>query len=371
MRDYINEYRDPALIGAIASQIARENKRLCESGERQINIMEICGGHTHTIMKYGISQLLPANIRFIHGPGCPVCVMPKERIDHAITLAEMPDTILATLGDMIRVPGSKKTLQEARSAGADIRALYTPLDLIKIARENPRKKVIFFAIGFETTTPMTAILLEKTIALGLKNLFFHINHILVPPPVRAIMLDGGEIDAFLGPSHVSVITGYQIFAPIATEFKTPITVSGFEPSDVLQGVLMILRQFNEGRREVENQYSRAVSAKGNEKAQELIAKYMLSRESFRWRGLGDIKKSALKLRENYAEFDAEVVFKEFLSYEPIDDHKLCLCAEILKGKKSPLDCKVFGKACAPRSPLGSCMVSGEGACAAYYKYGLK
>jgi hydrogenase expression/formation protein HypD len=362
--DYINEYRDPQLIAALSLQIRREVTR-------PINIMEICGGHTHTIMKFGVPQLLPPQINFIHGPGCPVCVMPKERIDQAIALANTRGVVLATLGDMIRVPGSVGSLQEARSRGADVRALYSPLDALKIAAENPDKKVVFFAIGFETTTPMSAVLIDRAIALGVKNLFFHINHILVPPPVCAIMDDGAAIDAFLGPSHVSVITGYEIFKPIVDRYKTPIAVSGFEPTDVLDGVLKIVRQFNEGRCEVENQYSRAVSARGNAKAKALIDRYMQPRPSFRWRGLGDIANSALRLRDEFGFLDAENIYADILPTKPIDDHKLCICAEILRGRAKPIDCKVFGKACVPNAPLGSCMVSSEGACAAYYRYALK
>lgn len=331
--------------------------------------MEICGGHTHTIMKYGLSQLLPPQIKFVHGPGCPVCVMPKERIDHAVAITDMKDTILTTLGDMIRVPGSKGSLQEARARGADVRALYSPLDALRIAKENPNKTVVFFAIGFETTTPMTAALIERTIESGVKNLLFHINHILVPPPVCAIMDAGAAIDAFLGPSHVSVITGSGIFLPIAERYKTPIVIGGFEPIDALESVLRIIRQFNDGRREVENQYSRAVTKEGLKKAKELVDRYFEPRETFRWRGLGDISKSALKLRDPYTVLDAEKIFADRLPCDPIDDHRLCICADILRGRASPVDCTVFGKACMPSSPLGACMVSSEGACAAYYKYG--
>ncbi|MDR2638327.1 MAG: hydrogenase formation protein HypD [Helicobacteraceae bacterium] len=359
--DYLNDYRDPKLIAALAARIKAE-------ASRPLNIMEICGGHTHTIMKFGLPQLLPPQIRFIHGPGCPVCVMPKERIDHAVALASQPNTILCTLGDMIRVPGGKISLQQARAEGADVRALYSPLDTLKIASENPDKTVVFFAIGFETTAPMTAALIDRVVVGGVKNLLFHINHILVPPPVCAIMDDGAAIDAFLGPSHVSVIAGGDIFLPIAARYQTPIVISGFEPVDMLESVLMIIRQFNEDRREVENQYSRAVTPRGNERAKALMDRYFTPRETFRWRGLGDIAFSALKLREEYAFLDAERVFAHCLSNEPIDDHKLCLCAQILKGRAKPTDCKVFGKACTPNSPLGSCMVSSEGACAAYYRY---
>jgi hydrogenase expression/formation protein HypD len=359
--DYLNDFRDPAVIAALQAQIKKK-------ATRPINIMEICGGHTHTIMKYGLPQLLPPQINFVHGPGCPVCVMPKERIDHAITIANMKDTILTTLGDMIRVPGSLGSLQTARAKGADVRALYSPLEALSIAADNPRKTVVFFAIGFETTTPMTAALIDRVVSSEVKNLLFHVNHILVPPPVCAIMDGGGAIDAFLGPSHVSVITGSDIFLPIAERYKTPIVISGFEPIDVLESVLKIVRQFNDGRREVENEYSRAVTPSGSQKAKKLIERYFAPRETFRWRGLGDIPQSALKLREAFSFLDAEKAYEGLLPNDPIDDHKLCMCAEILKGRAKPVDCKAFGKACVPASPLGSCMVSSEGACAAYYRY---
>ena len=361
--DLINDYRNPEHIKALASLIKEE-------ATRPINIMEVCGGHTHTIMKYGILQMIPEQIEFVHGPGCPVCIMPKERIDHAIALAKQDDVILATLGDMIRVPGSKTSLQKLRSEGGNIKALYSPLDVIKIAIENPDKKVVFFAIGFETTTPMTATLLKMAIEKNITNLFFHINHVLVPEPVEAIMSGGdANIDAFLGPSHVSVITGYKIYEPLVDMFKTPIVVSGFEPVDVMESILKIVRQFNENRCEVENQYTRAVSREGNVKAQELIDTYLEKREHFRWRGIGDIPKSALKLKDEFSAYDAEVVFADILPNEELDDHKLCICGDILKGKAKPYDCKVFGKACNPENPMGSCMVSSEGACSAYFKYG--
>ncbi|MFB1009523.1 MAG: hydrogenase formation protein HypD [Sulfurospirillum sp.] len=361
--DLIEGFRDPEHMKALASLIKKE----CKS---KINIMEVCGGHTHTIMKFGLSQILPDLIEFVHGPGCPVCIMPKERIDHAIALASMPNTILATLGDMIRVPGSKTSLQKLRAEGKDIRSLYSPMDVIKIAQENPDKNVVFFAIGFETTTPMSAVLVQQAIALGLKNVFFHINHVTVPEAVDAIMSGGdAKIDAFLGPSHVSVITGYKIYEPIAEKYHTPVVVSGFEPTDVMESVLRIVRQINEGKSVVDNEYARAVSREGNLKAQELVNTYFEKREHFRWRGIGDITKSALKLKAQYAAYDAEIVFDDVLPKEELNDHKMCICGDILKGKAKPFDCKVFGKACTPTNPMGSCMVSSEGACAAYFKYG--
>ena len=361
--DLIEGFRDPVHMKALAALIKKE----CKS---KINIMEVCGGHTHTIMKFGLSQILPELIEFVHGPGCPVCIMPKERIDHAIALASMPNTILATLGDMIRVPGSKTSLQKLRAEGKDIRSLYSPLDVLKIAKENPDKNVVFFAIGFETTTPMSAVLMQQVIEQKLTNVFFHINHVTVPEAVDAIMSGGdAKIDAFLGPSHVSVITGYKIYEPIAEKYHTPVVVSGFEPTDVMESVLRIVRQINEGKSVVDNEYARAVSREGNLKAQALVNTYFEKRDHFRWRGIGDIPQSALKLKKEFSAYDAEIVFDEFLPKVELDDHKMCICGDILKGKAKPFDCKVFGKACTPSSPMGSCMVSSEGACAAYFKYG--
>ena len=365
LKDLYDGFRDPDTIRSLAREISEEAEKLSEP----LRIMEVCGGHTHTIMKYALPQLLPDKISFIHGPGCPVCIMPKERIDHAIALAGMEDTILLSLGDMIRVPGSKTSLAKERSLGRDIRPLYTPMDALKIAKENPDKKVIFFAIGFETTTPMTAAVIKLTIEQNIQNLFFHINHVLVPPAVDAIMADGkAQINAFIGPSHVSVITGAKIYSPIASRYKTPVVVSGFEPVDVLQGILMIVRQKLQGRADMEIEYTRSVTMDGNVKAQDLINTYLQPRGHFRWRGIGDIPDSALELRAEFSYLDAEKRFADILPNEPIDDHKLCICGTILKGLAKPMDCKVFGTACTPNTPLGSCMVSSEGACNAYFRY---
>ena len=371
LRDLYDRFRDPKAIRALAKEIEREAQKL----SKPINIMEVCGGHTHTIMKYGLLQLLPENIRFIHGPGCPVCIMPKERIDHAYILAMQDDVILCTLGDMIKVPGSRGSLQDARSRGADVRFVYSPLDVLKIARENPNKKVIFFAIGFETTTPMTAALLQKAIEEGMENLLLHINHVTVPEVMRELIdsrdehIDSynNQIDAFLGPSHVSVIAGSKIYEEFPARYGRPVVVAGFEPVDVMEGVLMLVRQFAEGRCEVEVQYRRSVTREGNKKAQELIDRYFVKRELFKWRGLGNIPKSAWRLREEFSAYDAERIYT--LPKEEIEDHKLCICGDILRGMAKPTECQVFGTACTPAKPLGSCMVSSEGACAAYYKYG--
>jgi hydrogenase expression/formation protein HypD len=366
LKDLYEGFRNPKTIKALKKLIDQEAQKL----NRDINIMEVCGGHTHTIMKYGLPQLLPSNINFVHGPGCPVCVMPKERIDHAYILSLQEDVILVTLGDMIKVPGSLGSLQDARSKGADVRFVYSPLDTIKIANENPNKKIIFFAIGFETTTPMTAALLEHVTKSKIKNILFHINHITVPEPMRAL-LDSSDckIDAFIGPSHVSVITGSKIYEEFVVDYKKPVVVSGFEPVDVMQSILSIIKQFNENRCDLELQYSRAVTYDGNLRAQELNNKFFTKAEQFRWRGLGDIKDSSYKLRDEYASIDAEIIYKDILPNEKIDDHKLCICGSIMRGVAKPNDCKVFGTACKPSSPLGSCMVSSEGACSAYYKYG--
>lgn len=368
LKDLYDGFRDSAVIKSFQKLITQEAVKL----PRPINIMEVCGGHTHTIMKYGLTQLLPKNINFIHGPGCPVCIMPKERIDHAYTLAMQNDVILLTLGDMIKVPGSHGSLQDARSRGADVRYLYSPMDALKVAEENPDKKIIFFAIGFETTTPMTAALIDIVIKRNIKNIFFHINHVTVPEAME-LLVEGRDdthcIDAFIGPAHVSVISGAKIYEIFPKKYHIPVVVSGFEPVDVMESIYMIVKQFNEGCSDLEVQYKRLVSYEGNLKAQGLIDQYFEKVDLFKWRGIGHIPSSALKLRDEFAALDAEVLYKNILPYEEINDHKLCICGDILRGLAKPHDCTVFGTACKPTSPLGSCMVSSEGACAAYYKYG--
>lgn len=361
--DLIEDFRSSSRIKALLRLIHKEL-------DREINIMEVCGGHTHTIVKYGLNQIVPKGIRFIHGPGCPVCVMPKERIDQAIALSEREDVILVTLGDMIKVPGSNSSLAKKRAEGRDVRVVYSPIDSVRIARDNPGKKVVYFAIGFETTAPMTASVIDISLEEGIRNLFFHINHILIPPAMSVIMERGeSNIDAFIAPSHVSVITGASMYNNIVEKYRTPLVVAGFEPVDVLGGVLMIIRQFKDERREVEIQYRRAVSWDGNRKAQYLIKRFFKTRDSFRWRGLGDIPASGLQLREEYEFMDAEVVFSEVLPKGNVEDHRLCICGDILRGVAKPTDCSVFGIGCSPTNPLGACMVSSEGACAVYYKYG--
>ncbi|MEC4725378.1 hydrogenase formation protein HypD [Shewanella sp. D64] len=358
-------FRDPQTLAKLAKLIADE-ATLCSE---PIKIMEVCGGHTHTIMKYGLNQLLPDNIEFIHGPGCPVCIIPKERIDHAALLASQPNVILVTLGDMIRVPGSKGSLAEFRSKGYDIRPIYDPLDTLKIALENPDKTVIFFAIGFETSTPMTAVLLELAEIRGFANLLFYINHVLVPPAIDAVMADPDvQVNAFIGPAHVSVISGAKIYRPSVEKYHTPLVVSGFEPVDVMESILRIVKQKAQGIAELDVQYSRAVTEEGNLAAQSKIQDAFVIRESFRWRGLGPIANSALKLSDKYSHRDAELIYRDVLPDTKIDDHKACQCGDVLRGITKPKDCKVFGRGCTPQSPLGSCMVSSEGACNAYYRY---
>jgi len=356
------DFRDGEKIESIAKAIEKSLKR-------PLNIMEICGGHTHVIMRYGINQILPDSLRFLHGPGCPVCVMPKERIDHAIALARTDGTILTTLGDMMRVPGSEGSLLEERAKGSDVIMVYSPLDSMRIARENPDKRVVYFAIGFETTAPITAAVIEQAIKDGLENVCFHINHVLVPPALHAIMnADDVRIDAFIAPGHVSTITGTGIYQEIAERYRIPIVIAGFEPVDILHSIVMILEQLEKDSPSVEIQYIRAVRPEGNPRARELVEKYFTIRDSFRWRGLGDIPESGLKLRDAYAGIDAENLFTESLPHKEIDDHKLCLCGEILRGKSRPSNCRVFGNACTPKHPIGACMVSSEGACHAYYTY---
>ncbi|GMB96398.1 Hydrogenase expression/formation protein HypD [Helicobacter sp. NHP22-001] len=364
MADLIDSFRDKHTILALVSQIKKESIGL----KTPFKIMEVCGGHTHALMRYDLLNLLQDTpLDFVHGPGCPVCVMPKLRIDEAIALAQMPNTILITLADLMRVPGSKGSLQSLRAQGADVRFAYAPLQALEVAIQNPDKKVVFVAIGFETTTPMTASLLLQAKEKGIKNLFIHNNHVLVPPSVQAV-LKNSKIDALIAPSHVSVITGAKIYRPLLDLFKIPIVVAGFEPVDMLDGILRIVRQALKKQTLLEIQYSRAVSFEGNLKAQSLIAETMQVRENFEWRGLGEIPFSAMQMRPEFADFDAETVFAEFLPKASALEPKNCLCGEILKGLAKPLDCTLFNKACTPSHPVGACMVSAEGACAAYYKY---
>ncbi|MCT7465256.1 hydrogenase formation protein HypD [Aliarcobacter cryaerophilus] len=365
LKDLYDGFRDAKTIKAFKQIIDEDLKDY----DGTINIMEVCGGHTHTIMKYGIPQLINKKINFIHGPGCPVCVMPKDRIDSAYELSLQKDLILVTLGDMIKVPGSKGSLQKARSEGADVRFVYSPMDCLKIADENKDKIVVFFAIGFETTTPMTCALMEQVIKQDIKNVLFHINHITVPEVMRVLVEDKNcKIDAFLGPSHVSVISGSKIYEEFPLSYNKPVVVSGFEPVDVMQSISMIVKQFKEKRANLEVEYKRLVSYEGNLKAQELINKYF-KKVPFKFRGIGEVENSGYELKDEFDKYNAKIVYKEILPTQEVKENKACKCPEILKGVAKPTDCKIFGNVCTPTNPIGSCMVSSEGACSAYYKYG--
>ena len=364
------EFRNADRIRRLVYLIEQDAKDL----DLPVHIMEFCGGHTHSIMKYGIDQLLEGIVRFVHGPGCPVCVMPMGRIDLALELARDPGVILCSYGDLLRVPGSRrKSFLDLRAEGADVSMVYSCLDTLKIAMENPDRRVVFFAIGFETTTPQTAVLIRKAKELRLKNLSVVSNHVITPAAIQHILnapeireIGKVRIDAFIGPGHVSVIIGTKPYHYFAEEFQKPVVISGFEPVDVLQSVLMILRQLKDRRAVVENQYGRFVSYEGNVKAQRLVADVFELRKEFEWRGLGNIPYSALKINSRYEEYDAEELFDVSLP-EP-KEHPACICGKVIRGVALPTDCKLFGKVCTPSNPLGSCMVSSEGACAAYFKY---
>lgn len=365
LKDLYDGFRNPEVIKAYAKIIEEDASKI----DRTINIMEVCGGHTHTIMKYGIPQLMPKNINFVHGPGCPVCVMPKDKIDAAFELSLQEDVILVTLGDMIKVPGSKGSLQKAREQGADVRFVYSPMECIKIANENPSKNIVYFAIGFETTTPMTCSLLEAVIKQNISNISFHVNHVTVPDVMRVLVQsEDCNIDAFLGPSHVSVITGSKIYEEFPRDFNKPVVVSGFEPVDVMEAISMTLKQFLENRSYLEIEYKRLVDYDGNLRAQGLIDTY-LKRVDFKFRGVGVVSNSGYDLKDEYDKFNAKIIYKDILPTKELKENKACKCPEILKGVAKPTDCKIFGTACTPSNPVGSCMVSSEGACSAYYKYG--
>ena len=365
LKDLYDGFRDAKTIKAFKQIIDEDLKDY----DGTINIMEVCGGHTHTIMKYGIPQLLNKKINFIHGPGCPVCVMPKDRIDSTYILSLQKDIILVTLGDMIKVPGSKGSLQKARSEGADVRFVYSPMDCLKIADENKDKIVVFFAIGFETTTPMTCALMEQVIKQDIKNILFSINHITVPEVMQVLVQDENcKIDAFLGPSHVSVISGSKIYEKFPRDYNKPVVVSGFEPVDVMQSISMIVKQFKEKRSDLEVEYKRLVSYEGNLKAQELINRYF-KKVPFKFRGIGEVENSGYELKDEFDKYNAKIVYKDILPTQEVKENKACKCPEILKGVAKPTDCKIFGTVCNPTNPVGSCMVSSEGACSAYYKYG--
>jgi len=359
---FIDEFRDSEL----AKRVVREIERIAEG--RRFRIMEICGGHTHTIYRYGLHDVLPANIELVHGPGCPVCVLPMGKVDDAIAIAKHEGVILATFGDMMRVPGSEGSLIDAQADGADVRMVYSPLDALKLAHQNPDRKVVFFAIGFETTAPSTAVTLLHAKQLGVRNFFVFCNHVLVVPAIKAL-LNSPEtrLDGFIGPGHVTTVIGSKAWEFIPKDYGKGIVISGFEPLDMLQAIYMLVKQLIEGEPRVDVQYTRAVRPDGNTKAKEVMAQVFELRETFEWRGLGWIEKSALKLKPEFAEFDAELHFD--LPRRQVADPKVCQCGEVLRGAILPWECKVFGTACTPEHPIGACMVSSEGACAAVYQYG--
>jgi len=359
---FVDEYRDAETITRLAAEIAR----LADTG-RTYRIMEICGGHTHAIFRFGLAQLLPKNIELIHGPGCPVCVLPMGRMDEGLAMAEREDLIFTAFGDMMRVPGSTGSPLDAQARGADVRMVYSPLDALKIARENPGRPVMFFAIGFETTAPSTAVTIMRARDEGIGNFFVFCNHILVNPAIRALLeMDGMRLDAFIGPGHVSTVIGCEPYRFIADEFGKPVVVSGFEPVDIMQSIAMILRQMNAGDARVENQYARAVPREGNPAARAALDLVFETRETFEWRGVGEIPHSAYAIRDEFAAFDAEKQIG--VRGRTLPDPAEAQCGEVLTGALKPRDCRLFGRACTPETPVGALMVSSEGACAAQYKY---
>lgn len=356
---YIDEYRDAKAAGRLARAIARITTK-------SWTLMEVCGGQTHAIVKFGVDELLPANITLLHGPGCPVCVTPVELIDKAVEISTHPDVIFTSFGDMLRVPGSKGDLLSAKAAGGDVRMVYSPLDALKIAHENPQKEVVFFAVGFETTAPANAMAVYQAKQQNLHNFSILVSHVLVPPAIEAILSSpGNRVQGFLAAGHVCAVVGYTEYEPLAKKYRVPFVVTGFEPLDILQGIYMAVKQLEEGRAEVENQYARCVRREGNMPAQQLV------REVFtivprKWRGIGQIPQSGLELRDEYAEFDAEKRFG--LTDYGVEESAICMSGLVLQGMKKPYECPAFGVLCTPEHPLGATMVSTEGACAAYYRY---
>jgi hydrogenase expression/formation protein HypD len=359
---FVDEYRDPAAARALVSQITE-----LAAGDH-VKLMEVCGGHTHTIYRHGIEHILPTGVELVHGPGCPVCVIPMGRIDDAIAVAETPGVTFTSFGDMMRVPGSNGNLLEAKARGADVRFVYSPLDALRIAHENPDRQVVFFAVGFETTAPSTALTVLQARERQVSNFSVFSNHVTIVPPIKAILESPDlRLDGFIGPGHVSTVIGQRPYRFIPTHYGKPLVTAGFEPLDILQAIAMLLTQIREGRCEVENQYTRVVRDGGNPRALELLAQVFELRPHFEWRGLGFISQSALALRPEFADLDAELRYQ--VPGVRVADPKACQCGEVLKGVIKPWECKVFGTACTPETPIGTCMVSSEGACAAYYNYG--
>ena len=359
---FVDEYRDPSAARALIERITL----LAEGG--RFKFMEVCGGHTHTIYRHGIEHVLPQSVELVHGPGCPVCVIPMGRVDDAIAVAGEPNVIFTSFGDMMRVPGSHGNLLEAKARGADVRFVYSPLDALRIAQENPDRRVVFFAVGFETTAPSTAVTLIKARAESVVNFSVFCNHVTIVPPIKAILESPDlRLDGFLGPGHVSTVVGNRPYRFVPAHYGKPLVTAGFEPLDILAAIVMLLTQIKEGRCTVENQYTRCVRDEGNPRALEVMAEVFELRPHFEWRGLGFISQSALKLRPEFAPWDAELSFS--IPGVRVADPKACQCGEVLKGVIKPWECKVFGTGCTPETPIGTCMVSSEGACAAYYNFG--
>jgi hydrogenase expression/formation protein HypD len=365
---YVDEFRDPGKAQALSREIHALVATIARAQRQPLQIMEVCGGHTHSIFRYGIGQFLPAEIEFVHGPGCPVCVLPMGRVDDCVALAERPEVIFTTFGDAMRVPGSQKSLLKAKADGADVRMVYSPLDALALAKKNPEREVIFFGLGFETTMPSTAMTVLQADAENVCNFSLFCNHITIIPTIKAI-LDEADLclDGFLGPGHVSMVIGSAAYDFIARDYGKPIVIAGFEPLDVLQSVWMVVKQIAEGRAQVENQYRRVVPRDGNKAALAAVAEVFELREFFEWRGLGTIAHSGVRVRERYAAFDAERKFA--VANIRTADPQACQCGEVLKGRLKPQQCRIFGTACTPQTPLGALMVSTEGACAAFYNYG--
>lgn len=367
---YVDEFRDPDKARSLVRAIEKTVNNIEACRQRPLQIMEFCGGHTYTIFKYGIETLLPQQIEMVHGPGCPVCVLPMGRVDDCVAIAERPEVIFTTFGDAMRVPGSKFSLLEAKAQGCDIRMVYSPMDALALAQKNPDREVVFFALGFETTMPSTALTVLQAAKEGIENFSLFCNHITTVPTLKAI-LDSPDmqLDGFLAPGHVSMVVGTHPFDFVAAQYHKPIVITGFEPLDILQSLYMVVRQIAEGRTEVENQYRRVVAEGGNSPGLTAMAQVFELRQCFEWRGLGSIDDSGVRIRDDYASFDAERKFA--VPNFKIADPKSCQCGEVLKGVIKPWQCEAYGKGCTPQTPMGALMVSSEGACAAYYNHGYQ
>jgi hydrogenase expression/formation protein HypD len=361
---YLDEYRDDRVARSLVDRISA-------TVTRPWTLMEVCGGQTHTLIRQGIDQVLPSEIELVHGPGCPVCVTPVALIDRAVEIAKLREAIVCSFGDMLRVPGTAEDLFMARAAGGDVRVVYSPLDALTIARDNPDRTVVFFAVGFETTAPANAMAVRQAHRLGIENFTLLVAHVLVPPAIAAILVSpGNRVQGFLAPGHVCAIKGWREYEPIARDFGVPLVVTGFEPVDLLEGIAMLVRQLEEGRHEVENQYVRAVVREGNEAAQRVVGEVFETADRA-WRGIGVIEKSGLRLRETYAHHDAEVRFPAAGDAPPASESEICIAGDVLRGRAKPHDCPAFGTLCTPERPLGAPMVSSEGACAAYFLAGRR